>query len=115
MGVKVSVIVNVHNPGSRADACIRSVLEQSMPADDYEVIFVDDGSMDGIAERLDTVAAVRRNVRVLHLPHTGSPMRGRNVGMAAAKGDYIYLMDQGDRLERGALLSMHDRAVETDA
>ncbi|WP_433515586.1 glycosyltransferase family 2 protein [Nonomuraea sp. CA-143628] len=115
MGVKVSVIVNVHNPGSRADACIRSVLEQSMPADDYEVIFVDDGSMDGIAERLDTVAAVRRNVRVLHLPHTGSPMRGRNVGMAAAKGDYIYLMDQGDRLERGTLLSMHDRAVETDA
>ena len=115
MGVKVSVIVVVHNPGSRADSCIRSVLEQSMPADDYEVIFVDDGSMDGIAERLDTVAAVRRNVRVLHLPHTGSPMRGRNVGMAAAKGDYVYLMDQGDRLEREALLSMYERAVETDA
>ncbi|MEU4233400.1 glycosyltransferase family 2 protein [Nonomuraea sp. NPDC026600] len=115
MGVKVSVIVSVHNPGSRADSCIRSVLEQSMPADDYEVIFVDDGSMDGIAERLDTVAAVRRNVRVLHLPHTGSPMRGRNVGMAAAKGDYIYLMEQGDRLERDALLSMYERAVETDA
>jgi hypothetical protein len=115
MGVKVSVIVSVHNPGSRADSCIRSVLEQSMPADDYEVIFVDDGSMDGIAERLDTVAAVRRNVRVLHLPHTGSPMRGRNVGMAAAKGDYVYLMEQGDRLERDALLSMYERAVETDA
>ncbi|MEU7858910.1 glycosyltransferase family 2 protein [Nonomuraea sp. NPDC049141] len=115
MGVKVSVIVSVHNPGSRADACIRSVLEQSMPSDDYEVIFVDDGSMDGIAERLDTVAAVRRNVRVLHLPHTGSPMRGRNVGMAAAKGDYVYLMEQGDRLERDALLSMYERAVETDA
>ncbi|HUR05774.1 MAG TPA: glycosyltransferase family 2 protein, partial [Nonomuraea sp.] len=109
------MIVSVHNPGSRADSCIRSVLEQSMPADDYEVIFVDDGSMDGIAERLDTVAAVRRNVRVLHLPHTGSPMRGRNVGMAAAKGDYIYLMEQGDRLERDALLSMYERAVETDA
>ncbi|MFD1545466.1 glycosyltransferase family 2 protein [Nonomuraea guangzhouensis] len=115
MGVKVSVIVSVHNPGSRADACIRSVLEQSMPSDHYEVIFVDDGSMDGIAERLDTVAAVRRNVRVLHLPHTGSSMRGRNVGMAAAKGDYVYLMEQGDRLERDALLSMYERAVETDA
>ncbi|WP_219471009.1 glycosyltransferase family 2 protein [Nonomuraea rhizosphaerae] len=115
MGVKVSVIVNVHNPGERADACFRSVLEQSMPADEYEVIFVDDGSTDGIAERLDTIAAVRRNVRVLHLPQTGSPMRGRNVGMAAARGDYLFLMDHGDRLEPDALPRMYERAVETDA
>ncbi len=115
MGVKVSVIVNVHNPGDSADACIRSTLEQTLPPDAYEVIFVDDGSTDGIAERLDTVAAVRRNVRVLHLPHTGSPMRGRNVGIASARGDYVYLLDQHDRLERDALERMHERAVETDA
>jgi glycosyltransferase involved in cell wall biosynthesis len=115
MGVKVSVIVNVHNPGNSADACIRSTLEQTLPADEYEVIFVDDGSTDGIAERLDTVAAVRRNVRVLHLPHTGSAMRGRNVGIASARGDYVYLLDQHDRLERRALERMHERAVETDA
>ncbi|MCA2186785.1 glycosyltransferase family 2 protein [Nonomuraea cavernae] len=115
MGVKVSVIVNVHNPGDTADACLHSVLEQTLPADDYEVIFVDDGSTDGIAERLDTVSAVRRNVKVLHLPHTGSPMRGRNVAIAAAQGDYVYLMDQCDRLERDALARMYDRAVETDA
>ncbi|MFI6788652.1 glycosyltransferase family 2 protein [Nonomuraea sp. NPDC050383] len=115
MAVKVSVIVDVHNPGDTADPCLRSVLGQSLPADDYEVIFVDDGSADGIAERLDTVAAVRRNVRVLHLPHSGSPMRGRNVGIAAAKGEYVYLMSQCDRLEREALERMYERAVETDA
>ncbi|MFC5830445.1 glycosyltransferase family 2 protein [Nonomuraea insulae] len=115
MGVKVSVIVNVHNPGDTADACMRSALEQTMPADEYEVIFADDGSTDGIAERLDTIAALRGNVRTLHLPHTGSPMRGRNVGLAAARGDYVYFLDQGDRLERDALERMHERAVETDA
>ncbi|WP_165969640.1 glycosyltransferase family 2 protein [Nonomuraea terrae] len=115
MGVKVSVIVNVHNPGDTADACIRSALEQTMPADTYEVIFVDDGSTDGIAERLDSIAATRANVRALHLPHTGSPMRGRNVGLAAAAGDYVYFLGQHDRLERDALERMHDRAVETDA
>ena len=115
MGVKVSVIVNVHNPGGTADACIRSVLEQTMPADEYEVIFADDGSTDGIAERLDAIAATRRNVRVLHLPRTGSPMRGRNVGVASAEGEYVYLLDQGDRLERDAVRVMYERAVETDA
>ncbi|MFI6598941.1 glycosyltransferase family 2 protein [Nonomuraea sp. NPDC050536] len=115
MGVKVSVIVSVHNPGNGADACIRSVLEQPMSADDYEVIFVDDGSTDGVAERLDTIAALRSNVRVLHLPHTGSLMRGRNVGLSAAKGTYVYLLDQHDRLARGAIVRMYDRAVDTDA
>ncbi|MER6577386.1 glycosyltransferase family 2 protein [Nonomuraea sp. NPDC001023] len=115
MGVKVSVIVNVHNPGDTADACIRSALEQTLPAADYEVIFVDDGSTDGIAERLDTIAGLRENVRVLHLPHTGSPSRGRNMGVAAAEGDYVYFLDQTDRLARDALARMHERAVETDA
>ncbi|MGW4798291.1 glycosyltransferase family 2 protein [Nonomuraea sp. NPDC004297] len=115
MGVKVSLIVNVHNPGDTADACIRSALEQTMPADEYEVIFVDDGSTDGTAERLDAIAAVRRHVRALHLPHTGSPARGRNVGLAAAAGDYVLFLDPGDRLEREALQRMHERAVESDA
>ncbi|MDP4507375.1 glycosyltransferase family 2 protein [Nonomuraea turcica] len=115
MGVKVSVIVNVHNPGDTADACLRSALEQTMPAADYEVILLDDGSTDGIAERLDAIAAARDNVRTFHLPYTGSPMRGRNVGLAAATGDYVYFLDQGDRLERDAIARMHERAVETDA
>ncbi|MET8984342.1 glycosyltransferase family 2 protein [Nonomuraea wenchangensis] len=115
MGVKVSVIVNVHNPGDTADACIRSALEQSMPAGDVEVLLVDDGSTDGTAERLDAIAVTRPNVRALHLPCTGSPARGRNVGLAAARGDYVFFLDQGDRLERDALARMHERAVETDA
>ncbi|WP_433245426.1 glycosyltransferase family 2 protein [Streptosporangium sp. CA-135522] len=115
MDVKVSVVVPVHNPGDTADACIRSVLEQSMPSQEYEVIFADDGSDDGIQQRLDSVAAVRPNVRVLHLGPDGSATRARNIGMAIAKGEYVYLMGQTDRLERVALERMYERAVETDA
>ncbi|MCK2213147.1 glycosyltransferase family 2 protein [Actinomadura sp. ATCC 31491] len=115
MGVKVSVIVNVCNPGDVADACIRSAMEQTMPADDFEVLLVDDGSTDGTAERLDAIAGARANVRALHLPYTGSPSRGRNVGLAGAQGDYVFFLDQGDRLERDALARMYERAVETDA
>ncbi|SNT42375.1 Glycosyl transferase family 2 [Streptosporangium subroseum] len=115
MNVKVSVVVPVHNPGDGADTCIRSVLEQSMASDEYEVIFADDGSDDGIQQRLDAVAAVRSNVRVLHLTPTGSPMRGRNVALVVARGEYVYMMGQTDRLERTALEKMYERAVETEA
>ncbi|MER5626530.1 glycosyltransferase family 2 protein [Streptosporangium sp. NPDC002544] len=115
MDVKVSVVVPVHNPGDGADACIRSVLEQSMASEDYEVIFADDGSDDGIQQRLDAVAAVRSNVKVLHLERTGSPMRGRNVALMVARGEYVYMLGQTDRLERMALELMYRRAVETEA
>ncbi|MCG5216805.1 glycosyltransferase family 2 protein [Streptosporangium soli] len=115
MGVKVSVIMPVRNPGGGADAGIRSLLEQSLPPDEYEVIFADDGSADGTAERLDVIASTRPNVRILHLEPTGSPMRGRNAGLAAAVGEYVYLLDQHDRLDREALHRMHARAVAAEA
>ncbi|MBB5627371.1 glycosyltransferase family 2 protein [Sphaerisporangium krabiense] len=118
MSVKVSVVVPVSEPGpddDAFDACVRSLLEQSMPSDEYEVIFADDRSGDGTRERLDAVAAVRPNVRVLHLEHTGTPARGRNVGLAVARGEYVYLLGQRDRLERVALENMYRTAVETDA
>jgi hypothetical protein len=118
MGVKVSVVVPVSEPGpddDAFDACVRSLLEQSMPSDEYEVIFADDRSGDGTRERLDAVAAVRPNVRVLHLEHTGSPARGRNVGLAVARGEYVYLLGQRDRLERVALEVMYRTAAESDA
>ncbi|MGW4639294.1 glycosyltransferase family 2 protein [Sphaerisporangium sp. NPDC004334] len=118
MGVKVSVVVPVAEPGpddDAFDACVRSLLEQTMPSDEYEVIFADDRSDDGTRERLDAVAAVRPNVRVLHLEHTGSPVRGRNVGLAVARGEYVYLLGQRDRLERVALEAMYRMAAETDA
>ncbi|MFC4532609.1 glycosyltransferase family 2 protein [Sphaerisporangium dianthi] len=118
MGVKVSVVVPVSEPGpddDAFDACVRSLLEQTMPSDEYEVIFADDRSDDGTRERLDAVAAVRPNVRVLHLEHTGSPVRGRNVGLAVARGEYVYLLGRRDRLERVALEAMYRAAVEADA
>jgi hypothetical protein len=118
MGVKVSVVVPVYNPRAvddAFDACVRSLLEQTLPPEEYEVIFADDGSTDGTRRRLDAVAAARTNVRVLHLDHSGSPVRGRNVGLSVARGEYVYLLDQYDRLEPAALRYMYSMAVETDA
>ncbi|WP_214108377.1 glycosyltransferase family 2 protein [Acrocarpospora catenulata] len=116
MGVKVSVVVSVADPGpadDSFDACVRSVLD--LPPDEYEVIFADDQSTDGAAERLDAVAAVRDNIRVLHLERSGSPLPGRNLALSTARGAYVFFMNAHDRLEPGALAKMYDKAMETDA
>ncbi|MBP2707138.1 glycosyltransferase family 2 protein [Microbispora sp. RL4-1S] len=114
MGVKVSVVMPVSNPGLTNDAfgaSVRSVLEQSLPPEEYEIVFADDGSTDGTRRRLDAIAAQRSNVRVLHLDRSESPVRGRNVGLSVARGEYVYLLNQYDRLEPDALQRMYGVAA----
>src|SRR4051794_31276538 len=113
--MKVSAIVPVYNPGSDIDDCIRTLLDQSLPASSYEVIFVDDGSTDGTGERLDALAAEHDNVRVAHIPNSGWPGRPRNVGLDRAKGEFVYFVDNDDWVGREALERLYERALRDDA
>jgi glycosyltransferase involved in cell wall biosynthesis len=111
MPVKVSVVVPVYNPGRYIDRCIRSILDQSLPDDEFEAIFVDDGSTDETPGRLDTLAATHRNIRTIHQENSGWPGKPRNVGMAAASGEYVFFLDHDDALGREALERMYAMAV----
>jgi hypothetical protein len=115
VSLKVSVVVPVYNPGAHIDDGIDSLLHQSLPADQFEAIFVDDGSTDGTGERLDGLAAEHDNVSVFHIPNSGWPGRPRNVGLDAARGEYVLFMDNDDRLGEEALERLHDRAVADGA
>ena len=101
--VKVSVVVPVWNPGPYIDPCIASLLGQTLPADEFEIILVDDGSTDGTAARLDTLAAEHPTLRVIHIPNSGWPGRPRNIGIESARGEYIQFVDQDDQMTPEAL------------
>lgn len=111
MPVKVSVVVPVYNPGQYIDRCIRSILDQSLPDDEFEVIFVDDGSTDTTPGRLDALAAEHRNIKTIHQENSGWPGKPRNVGIAAATGEYVFFLDHDDALGREALERMYAMAV----
>jgi glycosyltransferase involved in cell wall biosynthesis len=112
---KVSVIVPVFDPGPDIDDCIESLLGQTLPADELELIFVDDGSTDGTPARLDELAARHRHVRVQHIPNSGWPGTPRNVGIDMARGEYVYFVDNDDWLERDALERLYATAVQDRA
>jgi glycosyltransferase involved in cell wall biosynthesis len=114
--VKCSVVVPVFNPGPSLVRCVDSLLGQDMPHGDYEIVFVDDGSTDGTADRLDALADRHaERVRVRHIPASGWPGRPRNVGVEMARGDYVHFVDNDDTLPPYALSAMHDVAVRTGA
>jgi glycosyltransferase involved in cell wall biosynthesis len=110
MSVKVSVVVPAYNGGEYIDACIRSVLEQTMADTDYEAVFVNDGSTDDTGRKLDEAAAEHPNVRVVHIDGTGGPGGPRNLGLDLAQGEYVYFLDCDDWLGAEALERMHAMA-----
>ena len=115
MPVKVSVIVPVYNPGAYIEDCITSLLKQSLPPDQYEVIFVDDGSTDQTPALLDALAAEEPRVRVIHQENSGWSGKPRNVGIAASQGEYVMFVDNDDHLGDEALERMYGYGVANGA
>ena len=113
--LKVSVIVPVYNPGAHIDDCIASLLGQSLPPEEFEAIFVDDGSTDETPARLDALAAEHPHVRVEHIPNSGWPGRPRNLGIEMARGKYVYFVDNDDWLGKDALRRLYTRAERDEA
>ena len=90
---KISVIVPVYKAEAVLETCVASVLAQTFS--DWELLLIDDGSPDGSGKLCDDYAAQDSRVRVFHKPN-GGVSSARNLGMAAAVGDYILFIDADD-------------------
>ena len=86
--VLVSVVVPCRNEISHLQRCIQSLLDQEFEADDYEIIFVDNGSTEGSRELLESYPCIT-------LLSDGSPgsYHARNIGLEAARGDILAFTD----------------------
>jgi glycosyltransferase involved in cell wall biosynthesis len=89
----ISVVSPVRNAAHLVGGLLAALEAQSLPADDFETIVVDDGSTDGTPEILARwEAADPRRRRVLRAPGRG-PAAARNAGTAAARGEWIAFTD----------------------
>ena len=95
-GVKHTVIVPAYNTGEAIGRCIDSILAQSIG--DWELIVVDDGSSDCTPEVIDEYAGKDERIRAIHIAN-GGVSNARNVGLEAARGEYVMFVDSDDWLE----------------
>lgn len=95
-----SIIIPVYNVEKYLCDCLDSVLNQSFT--NWEAICVNDGSTDGSVAILDEYASKDSRIIVISQANRGLSAT-RNVGMKAAKGDYLLFLDSDDWLEANAL------------
>ena len=98
--MKLSVIVPVYNVLPYLRKCVGSLLKQDLPEKDYEIILVDDGSIDGSGALCDELSG--GNVKVLHQENKGLGA-ARNAGLLASTGEYVQYVDSDDFLEENVL------------
>ncbi len=108
---KVSVIVPVYNVENYLSSCLESILSQSLM--DMEIICVDDGSTDNSGRILDQYALRDNRIKVIHRLNAGYGA-SMNVGLSAASGEYIGIVESDDRIKPEMYQTLYAAAVQDD-
>ena len=88
----VSVVIDTYNYGRFIEEAIESVLDQTFPSKEIEIIVVDDGSIDDTQSR---VKKYRKRIRYFY-KENGGQASALNLGFQQARGEYIALLDADD-------------------
>lgn len=94
--MNVSLVVPVRNEEESIEQLIASILQQTLAPD--EVILVDGGSTDRTVEIVERFAIENPHFRLIKTSGA-SPGIGRNIGIDAARSEWIALTDAGIWLE----------------
>jgi len=100
---RVSVIALGYNEERFLEDCLAAVLDQDYPRDQYEVLFVDNGSSDG---SLGLVQERFPEVRAISLDRNYGFGGGNNRGAAHARGDLVVFLNADTVVHRGWLGGM---------
>ncbi|RRJ16860.1 glycosyltransferase [Lachnoanaerobaculum orale] len=94
MSKKISIIVSVYNEEEVLFEFYRETIKVLLLIDNpYEIIFVNDGSMDGSRGILFKIAKDDENVKVVHFSRNFGHEAAMIAGIDNASGDYLVCMD----------------------
>jgi glycosyltransferase involved in cell wall biosynthesis len=110
--MRATIQLCTYNRAQLLERVLDACFEQTVPADAYEVVLVNDGSTDGTAEVIER-ARLRAacTFTVVEQPNSGLA-RGRNNGIARAAGERIIFIDD-DVLPLPDFVAQHLRSHES--
>ena len=91
MSHHVSAVITCWNELKYTKLCVESFLRHTRYP--HEIVFVDNGSVDGTREYLDDLAAAHDHVVVIHNDRNLGFPRACNQGIEASSGAYVCLLN----------------------
>jgi len=108
-----AVIICSRNRGERLCRALTSLNEQTVPANRFETIVVDDASEDDTRERVSALAPSMPNLRLVTLTERTGLAGARNAGVASCTAPYLLFTDD-DCVPSGDWVSRMRAALETE-
>jgi glycosyltransferase involved in cell wall biosynthesis len=110
--MNISVIIPTRNNGLRLADRLRPLFHQTLPADEFEIVVVDNGSSDNTDRVLRQLSEEATNLRWVTEPAVGRA-RARNRGIWEARNELIVFLDDDidvspDHLVQHRTYHMHD-------
>lgn len=109
---KISIIVPVYGVEQYLPKCIESILGQTFK--EFELILVDDGSLDRCPQICDEYAKKDSRIKVIHKENEGQGV-ARNIALDIAKGDYIGFVDGDDWIESDMYEQLYKAIFDNNA
>ncbi len=99
-GPRVSIVMTTYNDAAFVAQALASLCAQTYR--NLEIIVVDDASADASPDIVRAIASSDARIRVIVLPHNQGLFAARNIGMAAATGQFVTFQDADDisRIDR---------------
>jgi len=109
---KVSIIIPTFNDQETISICLDSILNQDEP--NFEVIVVNDGSVDNTLPILEEYQKKDKRINVISQKNSGAAI-ARNTGLKLAKSDYILFIDADDWIDNNYVSALIQKADNTKA
>lgn len=113
--MKLSIIVPVYNTAGYLEQCVNSLLAQPIPEGDYEILLVNDGSIDQSLDVMQRFLIENPDIIEIIDTENGGQGRARNLALEVAQGDYIGFADSDDWVADDMYARLLTEAEETDA
>lgn len=92
--MKLSIVTTLYKSSIYIDEFYERILTQAKQiTDNYEIIFVDDGSPDDSLNKAIALHKKDNNVKIIELSRNFGHHKAIMTGLSHAKGDYIFLID----------------------
>ena len=108
--MQLSVVIPFYQVEKYIGACLDALT--ALPAEESEILLVDDCGRDGSAAIAAAYCAAHPNARVIRRAQNGGLSAARNTGLDAARGEYVYFLDSDDVPRAEALWRLTQAAGE---
>jgi len=108
---RLSIIVPVYNVAQYLAKCLDSLLGQELPADDCEIIVVNDGSTDGSPDIARRYADSHPDIIYIDQQNQGVSV-ARNAGLARATGTFVLFVDPDDWIAPHSIRPILEHAAQ---